>query len=187
MQLFVIRQVSFVICSKALYFFILSIVHCLQIWAEQESVTNIYLSKEQPHAPHHPTSAPSYEFVSPPEACIWWLSDASWYHRREAQNQIPVGGVIFLTLSESDNIQERAQFTQLALKQQANNQRMLKFFVSWKNMFVKLRSKDTEWGFGGESRLLWTSVGQMRMWEVRSDLNNASQWGHTDNQCSCVL
>lgn len=198
MQLFVIRQVSFVICSKALYFFMLSILHCLQIWAEQESVSNIYLSKEQPHAP-----TPSY-LCSLLQICIssWSLHLViEWCLVVPSQRGTKSNSrILSLTVLQwwndlpnpiwiPDNIQETAQFTQLALKQQANNQRMLTFFVSWKSMFVKWRSKDTEWGFGGESCLLLTSVGQMRMWEVRSDLNDASQWGHTDkhNQGSCVL
>ncbi len=58
---------------------------------------------EQPQAQHPSTSTHYYESTSPPE--VWYLlvSDASWYHHREAQNHSPehslspflAGGMIF--------------------------------------------------------------------------------------------
>ncbi len=58
---------------------------------------------EQPQAQHPPTSTHYYEFTSPPEAWDLLVSDASWYHHREAQNHSPehslspflAGGMIF--------------------------------------------------------------------------------------------
>ncbi len=58
---------------------------------------------EQPQAQHPPTSTHYYEFTSPPEVWDLLVSDASWYHHREAQNHSPehslspflAGGMIF--------------------------------------------------------------------------------------------
>ncbi len=58
---------------------------------------------EQPQAQHPPTSTHYYELTSPPEAWDLLVSDASWYHHREAQNHSPehsrspflAGGMIF--------------------------------------------------------------------------------------------
>ncbi len=58
---------------------------------------------EQPQAQHTPTSTHYYESTSPPEVWDLLVSDASWYHHREAQNHSPehslspflAGGMIF--------------------------------------------------------------------------------------------
>ncbi len=59
---------------------------------------------EQPQAQHPPTSTHYYESTtSPPEVWDLLVSDASWYHHREAQNHSPehslspflTGGMIF--------------------------------------------------------------------------------------------
>ncbi len=58
---------------------------------------------EQPQAQHPPTSTHFYEFTSPPEVWDLLVSDASWYHHREAQNHSSehsrspflAGGMIF--------------------------------------------------------------------------------------------
>ncbi len=58
---------------------------------------------EQPQALHPPTSTHYYESTFPPEAWDPLVSDASWYHHREAQNHFPdhscslflAGGTIF--------------------------------------------------------------------------------------------
>ncbi len=58
---------------------------------------------EQPQAQHPPTSTHYYESTSPPEVWDPLVSDASWYHHREAQNHSPehslspflAGGMIF--------------------------------------------------------------------------------------------
>ncbi len=61
------------------------------------------LQIEQLQAQHPPTSTHYYEFTSPPEVWDLLVSDASWYHHREAQNHSPehsrspflAGGMIF--------------------------------------------------------------------------------------------
>ncbi len=58
---------------------------------------------EQPQAQHPSTSTHYYESTSPPEVWDLLVSDASWYHHREAQNHSPehsrspflAGGMIF--------------------------------------------------------------------------------------------
>ncbi len=58
---------------------------------------------EQPQAQHPPTSTHYYESTSPPEVWDLLVTDASWYHHREAQNHSPehsrspflAGGMIF--------------------------------------------------------------------------------------------
>ncbi len=58
---------------------------------------------EQPQAQHPPTSTHYYESTSHPEVWDLLVSDASWYHHREAQNHSPehslspflAGGMIF--------------------------------------------------------------------------------------------
>ncbi len=58
---------------------------------------------EQPQAQHPPTSTHYYESTSPPEVWDLLVSDALWYHHREAQNHSPehsrspflAGGMIF--------------------------------------------------------------------------------------------
>ncbi len=58
---------------------------------------------EQPQAQHTPTSTHYYESTSLPEVWDLLVSDASWYHHREAQNYSPehsrspflAGGMIF--------------------------------------------------------------------------------------------
>ncbi len=62
---------------------------------------------EQPQAQHPPTSTHYYESTSPPEVWDLLVSDASWYHHREAQHTSPehspspflAGGMIFPPLS----------------------------------------------------------------------------------------
>ncbi len=62
-----------------------------------------WLHIEQPQAQHPPTSTHYYKSTSPPEAWDLLVSDASWYHHREAQNHSPehsrspflAGGMIF--------------------------------------------------------------------------------------------
>ncbi len=58
---------------------------------------------EQPQAQHPPTSTHCYESTSTPELLDLLVSDASWYHHREAKNHSPehslspflAGGMIF--------------------------------------------------------------------------------------------
>ncbi len=63
---------------------------------------------EQPQAQHPPSSTHYYKSTFPPEVWDLLVSDASWYHHREAQNHSPehsfspflAGGMIFQPLSE---------------------------------------------------------------------------------------
>ncbi len=48
-----------------------------------------YLHIEQPQAQHPPTCTHYYGSTSPPEVWDLLVSDASWYHHREAQNHSP--------------------------------------------------------------------------------------------------
>ncbi len=62
-----------------------------------------YMHIEQPRAQHLPTSTHWWQSTSPPEVWDLLVSDASWYHYREAQNHSPehsrspflAGGMIF--------------------------------------------------------------------------------------------
>ncbi len=62
---------------------------------------------KQLQAQHNPTSTHYYKSTSPPEVWDLLVSDASWYHHREAQNHSPehshspflAGGMIFPSLS----------------------------------------------------------------------------------------
>ncbi len=62
-----------------------------------------YMHIEQPRAQHLPTSTHWWQSTSPPEVWDLLVSDASWYHHREAQNHSPehsrspflAGGMIF--------------------------------------------------------------------------------------------
>ncbi len=66
-------------------------------------VRNSSIVTTLPQAQHPPTSPHYYEFTSPPEVWDLLVSDASWYHHREAQNHSPehslspflAGGMIF--------------------------------------------------------------------------------------------
>ncbi len=74
-----------------------------QLQIELSSSKHWCLHIEQPQAQHPPTSTHYYEFTSPPEVWDLLVSDASWYHHREAQNHSPehsrspflAGGMIF--------------------------------------------------------------------------------------------
>ncbi len=84
---------------------------------------------EQPQAQHPPTSTHYYEFTSPPEVWDLLVSDASWYHHREAQNHSPehslspflAGGMIFPPPS---GMLDPCQFS-------SNNWKLISFNSSW--------------------------------------------------------
>ncbi len=67
------------------------------------SLRHWWVHIEQPQAQHLPTSTHYYKSTSPPEVWDLLVSDASWYHHREAQNHSPehsrspflAGGIIF--------------------------------------------------------------------------------------------
>ncbi len=84
---------------------------------------------EQPQAQHPPTSTHYYEFTSPPEVWDLLVSDASWYHHREAQNHSPehslslflAGGMIFPPPS---GMLDPCQFS-------SNNWKLISFNSTW--------------------------------------------------------
>ncbi len=84
---------------------------------------------EQPQAQHPPTSTHYYELTSPPEAWDLLVSDASWYHHREAQNHFPehslspflAGGMIFPPPSR---MLDPCQFS-------SNNWKLISFNSTW--------------------------------------------------------
>ncbi len=84
---------------------------------------------EQPQAQHPPTSTHYYEFTSPPEVWDLLVSDATWYHHREAQNHSPehslspflAGGMIFPPPS---GILDPCQFS-------SNNWKLISFNSTW--------------------------------------------------------
>ncbi len=84
---------------------------------------------EQPQAQHPPTSTHYYKSTSPPEVWDLLVSDASWYHHREAQNHSPehsrspvlAGGMIFPPLSR---MLDRCQSS-------SNNWKLISFNTTW--------------------------------------------------------
>ncbi len=88
---------------------------------------------EQSQAQHPPTSTHYYELASPPEAWDLLVSDASWYHHREAQNHSPehslspflAGGMIFPPPS---GILDPCQFS-------SNNWKLISFNSTW--LYIK--------------------------------------------------
>ncbi len=86
---------------------------------------------EQPQAQHPPTSTHYYESTSPPEVWDPLVSDASWYHHREAQNHSPehsrslflAGGMIFLPLSGMLD----------PCQPSSNNWKLISFDTTWLN------------------------------------------------------
>ncbi len=92
---------------------------------------------EQSQAQHPPTSTHYYELTSPPEAWDLLVSDASWYHRREAQNHSPehslspflAGGMIFPPPS---GMLDPCQFS-------SNNWKLISFNSTW--LYKKKKKK----------------------------------------------
>ncbi len=84
---------------------------------------------EQPQTQHPPTSNHYYEFTSPPEVWELLVSNASWYHHREAQNHSPehslspflAGGMIFPPQS---GMLDPCQFS-------SNNWKLIFFNSTW--------------------------------------------------------
>ncbi len=84
---------------------------------------------KQPQAQHPPTSTHYYESTSPPEVWDLLVSDASWYHHREAQNHSPdhslspflAAGMIFPPPS---GMLDPCQFS-------SNNWKLISFNTTW--------------------------------------------------------
>ncbi len=87
------------------------------------------LHTERPQAQHPPTSTHYYESTSPPEVWDLLVSDALWYHHREAQNHSPehsrspflAGGIIFPPLS---GMLDPCQSS-------SNNWKLISFSTTW--------------------------------------------------------
>ncbi len=105
-------------------------------WQLASSSRHWCLHTERPQAQHHPTSTHYYESTSPPE-----VSDALWYHHREAQNHSPEhsrspfldGGMIFPPLS---GILDPCQSS-------SNNWKLISFGTTWLHPKLVLKKKKT--------------------------------------------
>ncbi len=92
---------------------------------------------EQPQAQHPPTSTHYYESTSPPEVWDLLVSDASWYHHREAQNHSPehslppllAGGMISPPLS---GMLDPCQSS-------SNNWKLISFDTTWLHPKLKIK------------------------------------------------
>ncbi len=114
---------------------------CLHIEQSQAqhppTSTHYYELISPPEAP--PTSTHYYESTSPPEAWDLLVSDASWYHHREAQNHSPehslspflAGGMIFPPPS---GILDPCQFS-------SNNWKLISFNTTWLHKKKKKKKK----------------------------------------------
>ncbi len=98
---------------------------------------NFVCNTEQSQAQHPPTSTHYYKLTSPPEAWDLLMSDASWYHHREAQNHSPehslspflAGGMIFPSPS---GMLDPCQFS-------SNNWKLISFNSTW--LYKKKKKK----------------------------------------------
>ncbi len=119
----------------------LSSSHCTGYqWQLASSSRHWCLHTERPQAQHPPTSTHYYESTSPPEVWDLLVSDALWYHHREAQNHSPEhshspfldGGIIFPPLS---GMLDPCQFS-------SNNWKLISFGTTW--LLPKLVLKKTK-------------------------------------------
>ncbi len=118
----------------------LSSSHCTGYqWQLASSSRHWCLHTERPQAQHPPTSTHYYESTSPPEVWDLLVSDALWYHHREAQNHSPEhshspfldGGIIFPPLS---GMLDPCQSS-------SNNWKLISFGTTW--LHPKLVLKQT--------------------------------------------
>ncbi len=94
---------------------------------------------EQPQAQHPSTSTHYYKSTSPPEVWDLLVSDASWYHHREAQNHSPehsrspflTGGMIFPSPS---GMLDPCQSS-------SNNWKLISFNTTWLHPKKKKKNK----------------------------------------------
>ncbi len=104
---------------------------------------------EQPQAQHPPTSTHYCESTSPPEVWDLLVSDASWYHHREAQNHSPkhsrspflTGGMIFPPPS---GLLDPCQSS-------SNNWKLISFNTTW--LHPKLKKKKYSFSLSFSSSL----------------------------------
>ncbi len=116
-------------------------------WQLASSSRHWCLHTERPQAQHPPTSTHYYESTSPPEVWDLLVSDALWYHHREAQNHFPEhsrspfldGGIIFPPLS---GMLDPCQSS-------SNNWKLISFGTTW--LHPKLKKKEKK-----KLVLIWT-------------------------------
>ncbi len=122
----------------------LSSSHCTGYqWQLASSSRHWCLHTEQPQAQHPPTSTHYYKSTSPPEVWDLLVSDALWYHHREAQNHSPEhshspfldGGIILPPLS---GMLDPCQSS-------SNNWKLISFGTTWLHpkLVHKKRKKKT--------------------------------------------
>ncbi len=118
----------------------LSSSHCTGYqWQLASSSRHWCLHTERPQAQHPPTSTHYYESTSPPEVWDLLVSDALWYHHREAQNHSPEhshspfldSGIIFLPLS---GMLDPCQSS-------SNNWKLISFGTTWLHPKLVLKKK----------------------------------------------
>ncbi len=118
----------------------LSSSHCTGYqWQLASSSRHWCLHTERPQAQHPPTSTHYYESTSPPEVWDLLVSNALWYHHREAQNHSPEhshspfldGGIIFPPLS---GMLDPCQFS-------SNNWKLISFGTTWLHPKLVLKKK----------------------------------------------
>ncbi len=108
-------------------------------WQLASSSRHWCLHTEWPQAQHPPTSTHYYESTSPPEVWDLLVSDALWYHHREAQNHSPehsrspflAGGIIFPPLS---GMLDPCQSS-------SNNWKLISFGTTWLHPKLKKKKK----------------------------------------------
>ncbi len=119
----------------------LSSSHCTGYqWQLASSSRHWCLHTERPQAQHPPTSTHYYESTSPPEVWDLLVSDALWYHHREAQNHSPEhsrspfldGGIIFPPLS---GMLDPCQSS-------SNNWKLISFGTTWLHPKLVLKNKN---------------------------------------------
>ncbi len=119
----------------------LSSSHCTGYqWQLASSSRHWCLHTERPQAQHPPTSTHYYESTSPPEVWDLLVSDALWYHHREAQNHSPEhshspfldGGIIFPPLS---GMLDPCQSS-------SNNWKLISFGTTWLHPKLVLKKKN---------------------------------------------
>ncbi len=108
-------------------------------WQLASSSRHWCLHTERPQAQHPLTSTHYYESTTPPEVWDLLVSDALWYHHREAQNHSPehsrspflAGGIIFPPLS---GMLDPCQSS-------SNNWKLISFGTTWLHPKLKKINK----------------------------------------------
>ncbi len=123
-------------------------------WQLASSSRHWCLHTERPQAQHPPTSTHYYESTSPPEVWDLLVSDALWYHHREAQNHSPEhsrspfldGGIIFPPLS---GMLDPCQSS-------SNNWKLISFGTTWLHPKLVLKKKKKNFPFIFYHAFVWS-------------------------------